>query len=135
MTYSKELLQKTIDIWQPNNKVPLTEEDAREIAQNTVSLFKLLVRLDQKYNVTKNHSASVIPINKKTTKSGDEDVGDQLVGANKMAEIVGVPVSWIYERTRQGNTAIPHIKLGKYVRFNPREVIEFFKNKSKNESE
>ena len=38
----------------------------------------------------------------------------------QLAELLGVPLTWIYERTRkQGPETIPHIKLGKYVRFNP----------------
>jgi len=46
-----------------------------------------------------------------------------------MAAMLNVPVSWIYQRTRFGSGSIPHIKLGKYIGFNPSEVIEFFKNK------
>ena len=46
-----------------------------------------------------------------------------------MAEMLQVPVSWIYQRTRFGAESIPHIKLGKYIRFNSEEVVEFFKNK------
>lgn len=38
-----------------------------------------------------------------------------------LAGYLGVPVSWIYKRTRKKNAPelIPHIKLGKYVRFDP----------------
>jgi hypothetical protein len=33
---------------------------------------------------------------------------------------LGVPIGWIYKRTRKnGPEMIPHIKLGKYVRFDP----------------
>jgi len=39
---------------------------------------------------------------------------------NELAEFLRVPVTWIYDRTRdQGPDLIPHIKLGKYLRFNP----------------
>jgi excisionase family DNA binding protein len=31
------------------------------------------------------------------------------------AELLRVPVSWLYERTRANS--IPHVKLGKYLRF------------------
>lgn len=47
--YSKEFIQKTIDVWQPYSKNNLTEEDAREIADNMVNLFEFLVELDKKY--------------------------------------------------------------------------------------
>ena len=37
-----------------------------------------------------------------------------------LARFLGVPVGWVYKRTRKnGPDRIPHIKLGKYVRFNP----------------
>jgi hypothetical protein len=37
-----------------------------------------------------------------------------------LANYLGVPVGWIYKRTRKnGPELIPHIKLGKYVRFDP----------------
>ena len=52
---------------------------------------------------------------------------DKLATVQKMASILNVPVSWLYQRTRLGQEAIPHLKLGKYVRFNPQEVKEFFK--------
>lgn len=51
----------------------------------------------------------------------------RLVTVQEMASILNVPVSWLYQRTRLGAEAIPHLKLGKYVRFNPEEVNEFFK--------
>jgi excisionase family DNA binding protein len=31
------------------------------------------------------------------------------------ADLLRVPVSWLYERTR--TNSIPHVKLGKYLRF------------------
>jgi excisionase family DNA binding protein len=57
---------------------------------------------------------------------------DQLVTPQEMAAILNVPVSWIYQRTRLGPEAIPHIKMGKYVRFKPAEVINFYQAKEKN---
>lgn len=46
---SKELINLTIQEWQPYTDEPLTEDDAREIIQNTVTLFELLAELDRKY--------------------------------------------------------------------------------------
>ena len=38
----------------------------------------------------------------------------------RLAEHLGVPKGWIYDRTRQdGPEVIPHLKFGKYVRFDP----------------
>ena len=50
-----------------------------------------------------------------------------LVTVKEMAERLSVPVSWIYERTRLGQKAIPHLRLGKYIRFDPDEVMVFFR--------
>lgn len=54
-----------------------------------------------------------------------------LITVDELAVILKVPKSWIYDRTRQGQNAIPHIKLGAYVRFDPEEVIKFFKSQGK----
>ena len=38
----------------------------------------------------------------------------------QLAEHLGVPKTWVYDRTREdGPEVIPHLKFGKYVRFNP----------------
>lgn len=36
------------------------------------------------------------------------------------AEMLRVPVSWLYERTR--TSSVPHVKLGKYLRFDRDEL-------------
>ena len=48
-SYSKEFLERTINIWQPYSKELLTLEDAREIATNAANLFEYLIELDNKY--------------------------------------------------------------------------------------
>jgi hypothetical protein len=55
--------------------------------------------------------------------------GQKLVTAQVLAGILNVPVSWIYQRTMQGPSAIPYMKFGKYVRFDPEEVIRFFEER------
>ena len=52
----------------------------------------------------------------------------RLVDVSELAKILNMKQSWIYERTRMGQAAIPFVKLGKYVRFDPEEVIKFFKS-------
>lgn len=52
---------------------------------------------------------------------------DTLVTPQELAAILKVPVSWIYQRTRLGPEAIPHVRVGKYVRFDPQEVIVFLR--------
>ena len=47
----------------------------------------------------------------------------ELMDVAETARVLNVPISWVYERTRRrGNERIPHIKLGKYLRFEPSAV-------------
>jgi len=43
-----------------------------------------------------------------------------LVDANAVANRLGVPKSWVLESARSG--AIPHVRLGRYVRFDVGDV-------------
>jgi len=57
---------------------------------------------------------------------------DQLLTVEEVAWLLKVPKSWIYDHTRKRvGERLPHIKLGKYLRFFEREVHEFLK-KSRN---
>lgn len=43
---------------------------------------------------------------------------DQFLTVSEVASALKGPVSWVYERTRRsGSDRMPHIKLGKYLRF------------------
>ena len=49
-----------------------------------------------------------------------------LLTAYEVAEFLRVPVTWVYERTRKrGAARLPHLKLGKYLRFEEQAVREF----------
>ena len=49
-----------------------------------------------------------------------------LMDVSETAHMLHVPVSWVYERTRmRGRYRIPHIKLGKYLRFERTQVREW----------
>ena len=51
---------------------------------------------------------------------------DDLMTVAEVAEILNVPLSWVYERTRRrGTERIPHFKLGKYLRFSKGEVLQW----------
>ena len=53
-----------------------------------------------------------------------EVTGKELVTINEMAEILKVKPSWLYSRTMQtGEGTIPRINVGKYIRFNPDDVM------------
>ncbi len=50
----------------------------------------------------------------------------RLLTVAELSEFLGLPKSWIYDRTRKGGPEqIPHIRLGKYVRFEL-EAVEIF---------
>ena len=50
-----------------------------------------------------------------------------LLTPEELADRLKVPLSWVYEQSRQGN--IPTHRLGRYIRFNLSEVIESQKEK------
>lgn len=46
-----------------------------------------------------------------------------LLTVHEVAGFLRVPPSWVYERTRhRGRDRLPHIKVGKYLRFRPSDV-------------
>jgi len=55
---------------------------------------------------------------------------EKLLTVQELAEKLNVPVSWIYDRTRNGSEdRIPHYKIGKYLRFSEEEVIDYLRIK------
>jgi excisionase family DNA binding protein len=46
--------------------------------------------------------------------------GDRLLTADEVADRLGEPTSWVRESVRSG--AIPHVRLGRYVRFDLADV-------------
>ena len=57
---------------------------------------------------------------------------ERLITINELAEKLSIPTSWIYSHTRiTGPGAIPRIKVGKYLRFEPEKVMEWLRKKNK----
>jgi excisionase family DNA binding protein len=53
---------------------------------------------------------------------------ERLLTVQEVANLLHVPTSWVYERTRRaGSDQLPHVKLGKYVRFEEAAVIDFIR--------
>jgi len=51
---------------------------------------------------------------------------DELLTAAEVAQFLRVPLSWVYERCRAGAIdPLPHLKLGKYLRFRWSAVREW----------
>lgn len=51
------------------------------------------------------------------------EVSDRLLTAADVAELLSVPVSWVREHTRSG--LIPHVQLGRYVRYRQETVVSW----------
>lgn len=51
---------------------------------------------------------------------------EELLTVEEVAALLKVPISWVYSRTRtrRGET-LPHIRLGKYIRFREEDVREY----------
>lgn len=50
----------------------------------------------------------------------------ELLTVEELAALLKLKPSWIYFRTMQtGKDAIPRVKIGKYLRFNPGAVMEW----------
>jgi predicted DNA-binding transcriptional regulator AlpA len=57
---------------------------------------------------------------------------DALLPPGQMAAELGVKPSWIYRQTMShGQDSIPRVQVGKYVRFNRRDVFNWIENKQK----
>lgn len=61
-----------------------------------------------------------------TTLSG-QTLAAEFLTPDQLADRLHVPVSWVYEQSRQGK--LPTHRLGRYIRFNVEEVIASQKNK------
>jgi excisionase family DNA binding protein len=58
---------------------------------------------------------------------------DELLTVVEVAQLLKVPVSWVYERTRRRNRdRMPHFKLGKYLRFSAYEVMTWLERIRRN---
>lgn len=59
-----------------------------------------------------------------------EQTNISLLTVDELAQKLKVRKSWLYARTMQkGDGAIPRIKIGRHVRFDEAEVIEWLKGK------
>ena len=58
--------------------------------------------------------------------SASDTFSDELLTVDELATILKVPKSWIYLHTRKrSKTALPHVKIGKYLRFCEADVRRF----------
>jgi excisionase family DNA binding protein len=85
--------------------------------------------MDEEYFKKYRHSTTEFLPNQRRTKGVTAHNEVKLVNVDELAGILNIPKTWIYERTRQGQDAIPHVRLGSYVRFDVEEVLDFFRTK------
>ena len=51
---------------------------------------------------------------------------ETLLTVQEVAALLKVPVSWVYEHARaRGKKQLPHLKLGKYLRFRTQDILEW----------
>jgi excisionase family DNA binding protein len=59
-------------------------------------------------------------------------LADELMTVSEVAAFLKVPISWVYERTRRkGAERLPHVKLGKYLRFSMSEIKEWLQKQNR----
>ncbi len=74
--------------------------------------------------MTLNTSQSERTLYTAAQRSPEPTFDDDLLTPGEVAQLLKVPISWVYERTRRrGIDRLPHFKLGKYLRFSEREIV------------
>lgn len=57
------------------------------------------------------------------SQTDDHEPPTRLLTAGDVAQLLGVPRTWVYEQTRQGR--IPHLRLGRYRRYKLESVMRW----------
>jgi excisionase family DNA binding protein len=55
-------------------------------------------------------------------------MNEPLLAAEDVATLLNVPVSWVREHTREGH--IPHVRLGRYIRYQRAGVIAWVESQA-----
>lgn len=77
-----------------------------------------LPKLENSLQATSEHAAIAGKINR----------DERLLTVQEVAELLHVPTSWVYERTRRrGGDQLPYVKLGKYLRFEEAAIVDFIR--------
>jgi excisionase family DNA binding protein len=64
----------------------------------------------------------------------DDGNVDELLTVEEVATLLRVPKSWIYQHTRKRDKErLPHVKLGKYLRFFASDIRKFLESKTSND--
>ncbi|MGO9534065.1 MAG: helix-turn-helix domain-containing protein [Syntrophobacteraceae bacterium] len=69
---------------------------------------------------------------RETSPTSTTESAESLLSIKQEAELLNVPISWLYGETRKkGPNSIPHIRVGKYVRFQHGCVLEWLQAKGR----
>jgi excisionase family DNA binding protein len=81
------------------------------------------------FNTVQNPETPYMP----SQQSLDCPFRDGLLTASEVAHLLKVPISWVYDRTRRrGFDRMPHLKLGKFLRFSKQEVLDWLQKARRN---
>jgi len=76
-------------------------------------------------------SAPVVDLHRRDPSTID---AYELLTVEEVAALLKVSKSWVYEHTRSRGVPradrLPHLKIGKYVRFDPRFIRQFIERRS-----
>jgi excisionase family DNA binding protein len=76
-----------------------------------------------------------LPTPSGSANSNDSDALHELLTVEDVAALLRVSKTWVYEHTRSRGGAraerLPHIKIGKYKRFDAQAIREFLQRRSK----
>lgn len=114
---------------------PVTIEDLLADPSRTRSLVlefvpELLSQVALRVAALKTLEGSLLSLmlSERIATRGLNGAATKLLGARELAELFGVPESWVREQARLGN--LPSFKLGHYVRFRLEEVERYLADRA-----
>ena len=76
---------------------------------------------------------SLAMLTRRSSSAGIDDALDELLTVDDVAALLKVSKGWVYEHIRSRgkprSERLPHIKVGKYIRFEPQALRRFIANK------
>jgi hypothetical protein len=61
--------------------------------------------------------------------TGPQSISNRLIDAKQAGELLSVPHTWLLEQARRD--AVPHIRLGRYVRFDPDQLLAWARRRAR----
>ncbi|MGE3959942.1 MAG: helix-turn-helix domain-containing protein [Vicinamibacterales bacterium] len=64
-----------------------------------------------------------------TRRHRPERYAGELLTVDAAARRLSVPVSWIYSRVGRADCDLPHVRIGRYIRFEPRAIESYIEER------